>query len=170
MKTFLRFLKQIIKKILLSLKITKSITYFERKYPNIKFDKDWYDNLLLKLGIFSCKLEKIKLKDLKCIIFKDGQWQTLPLCQSPVFQYFSSEDKQSYIEYNEISNEQTDDSHSVEKFENLIKSLDETGYDSTNPICVNKNNGIIDGQHRASYLLNKYGDDYEISVFKIYYF
>ena len=36
-------------------------------------------------------------------------------------------------------------------------------------IIDSKNNSILDGLHRASYYLYKYGDDYKIPVLKITY-
>ena len=56
----------------------------------------------------------------------------------------------------------------VKKYKKLIKSIDKNGYSSNNYIVVNQNNSIIDGQHRACYLLHKYGKDLNIKVLKIY--
>ena len=153
-------LKKFIKKIL----NYKNIEYFEQRFPNIKFDKQWYDEYLSHKDIRNCKLERIKLKKLICrIMLEDGKWEKLPLSKSPDYLYLISGDKKAYTEYLNIY------SHTCERFEQLIKSLDENGYDDSNPICVKKNNEIIDGQHRAVYLLKKYGEDHEVTVFKIYF-
>ena len=55
-----------------------------------------------------------------------------------------------------------------ERFNKLIKSINEKGYISKYPLVIKADdNSIMDGQHRACILLNKYGKDYEIEVLKI---
>ncbi len=167
MKKFKNFFKIFYKRLL----NYKNIKDFEQQFPNIKFDKQYYDCFLSKMDIYNCKLERIKLKNLKCrILQENGKWKDFPLNQSPDYCYLQTKDKQAYIKYHNLVEETLNDcSHSCEKFEQLIKSLNEYGYDDKYPICIKKNNVIIDGQHRASYLLNKYGENYWITVFKIYY-
>ena len=164
-------IKNILKKFYKNLLNYKNIKHFEQQFPNIKFDKQYYDCFLSKMDIYNCKLERIKLKNLKCRILKEnGKWEKLPLNQSPDYCYLQTGDKEPYIKYHSLVDKTLDNcSHSCEKFEQLIKTLEESGYDDNYPICVKKNNVIMDGQHRASYLMNKYGEDYEITVLKIYY-
>ncbi len=149
----------------------KNIKYFERQFPNIKFDEKWYNHYLSAVYVRACKTEKIKLKNLICRIKKeDGKWVNVPLYQSPMYKYLGSEDKETYIKYHTLVDKTSKEYvHNCENYEQLIKTLDENGYDETRPICVKQNNEIIDGQHRASYLLKKFGEDYEITVFKLYY-
>jgi len=164
MKNFFKFFFKIYRKY-------RNYRYLKKHFPNIKFDKNWYENILLNTPIYLCKLERIKLKYIKCLILIDGKWVPSPINQSPDYKYLISGERQVYIKYHEYYNETQKEkhNHSCENFEMLVNSLKEVGYDSTNPICVNKNNEIIDGQHRASYLLKEFGEDYEITVFKIYY-
>ena len=56
----------------------------------------------------------------------------------------------------------------VKDFDTLYESIKKHGYDPTKSvICVNENNVIIDGQHRACCLLYLYGANYEINVIKV---
>lgn len=163
MDRFFRYLKIILFKY-------KNKKYFSKYFPNIQFDEHWYKRCLSKLDIVSCKLEQIKLKDLKCNVLEEDGWHAIPICQSPDFHYIKFNDKKTYVKYQDYAGKKLKEYvHTRENFDKLIKSLDEFGYDETKPICINKNYEIIDGQHRASYLLNKYGEDIEITVFKVVY-
>lgn len=170
-KNFLRFIKNSFINILKILGIYKDMEYVKQKFPEINFDKQWYDHYLSTILVFSCKLEKIKLKNLKCKIKKkNGQWKRVSLYQSPMYQYLLSNDKQAYTEYHALVDKDSKEFvHNCENYKQLMEKLDNTGYDANTPICVKNDNEIIDGQHRASYLLKKYGEDYEITVFKLYY-
>lgn len=55
-------------------------------------------------------------------------------------------------------------------YNSLIQQLDSIDYDITKgAIVINQLDIILDGQHRSSILLKKYGPDYEIKVVKIKY-
>ncbi|MBR1544590.1 MAG: hypothetical protein IJ638_01440, partial [Alphaproteobacteria bacterium] len=54
--------------------------------------------------------------------------------------------------------------HSIERFDNLIKSFK---YDEKISIVIDENNIVLDGQHRASLYYNK-NKNTIISVLKIY--
>jgi len=56
-----------------------------------------------------------------------------------------------------------------ERFDALIKSIEEEGFNSKSVIIVNQDNILQDGQHRACYHLYKYGEDCEVNVLKLYY-
>ena len=60
--------------------------------------------------------------------------------------------------------------HNIEIFNELIKSIDKEDYDiSKGIIVINQLNIIMDGQHRAAIILNKYGEDFVIPVLRIKY-
>ena len=98
----------------------------------------------------------IKLKDLK---FKTDEYINCKM-------NYINGDKTKYIKT------QTNNrfGHSEERFDNLINSVNKQGYNyKISPIIVDNNNQIIDGYHRTSILLNKYGKEHNIKVLKIYY-
>lgn len=50
-------------------------------------------------------------------------------------------------------------------FHDLTNSIQETGYDPSKCVIVlDKNNLLIDGEHRCCLLSEKYGNDYEVMV------
>lgn len=60
--------------------------------------------------------------------------------------------------------------NAIDDYKKLIKFLDQHPYDNKRLIIIDANNNcILDGLHRASYYLYKYGEDYEIKVLKITY-
>ena len=54
-----------------------------------------------------------------------------------------------------------------ERFEALIRSLSEQGYDPKHIILVNELGIIRDGQHRACCIADRFGLDYRIDVMEI---
>ena len=54
------------------------------------------------------------------------------------------------------------------RFDKLIKSIKQHGYNSKIPILVDAKNVILDGQHRACVLLYLYGAAYEIPVLRLH--
>ncbi len=55
-----------------------------------------------------------------------------------------------------------------QSFEQLISNIEKNGFDPKSVIiCKYRSNLIKDGQHRAIYLLWKYGPDYEVDTIHI---
>ena len=54
-----------------------------------------------------------------------------------------------------------------ERFDRLIASINQNGFDERKVIIVNSQNGLMDGQHRACVLANKCGLDSYVRVLKI---
>ena len=61
-----------------------------------------------------------------------------------------------------------DNPHSEKRLISLIESINKNGFDSRYKIFVDLVNHIMDGYHRASWLYNKYGPDYELEVVRVY--
>ena len=53
---------------------------------------------------------------------------------------------------------------SVNRYNNLISSIKNNGFNSKSMIIITDENKLLDGQHRACVLLYCYGEDYEIPV------
>lgn len=120
-------------------------------------------------------IKSIKISDIKRE-YKNKQYN-LKDC-SPY--HFLLGDTNRYINYC-INNRRTDYmSLSEEEFIKYVKKncirdykktiaiLDKNGYDYKNPIIIDQNNNILDGQHRACYLLYKYGENHKIKVLKLH--
>ena len=85
---------------------------------------------------------------------------------SPAVQYLLG-NKKEYEKYCKYKNSHVEgDYHSIERFQTLI---DNYNYDSQIvSIVINKDNCILDGQHRASILLNQ-NPDIKIKALKLYW-
>lgn len=133
----------------------------------IKFDKDFISKNN-DLYFYTYKKTVMKLKNLKCsLLTKDG-WHTYKLKDSPEYKFLQG-DQQAYIDYCDYKNPRVNgEIHSVQRFNNLLASLEANGFDKDSYILVNQDNIIIDGKHRACWLLHKYGKHKKIKVLKIY--
>ena len=109
------------------------------------------------------KIEKMRLSEIRREWY--GEYFKLEECAP--YKYLKG-DKKSYREYCKYHIENNLPLMTEERFNKLIKSINEKGYISKYPLVIKADdNSIMDGQHRACILLNKYGKDYEIEVLKI---
>lgn len=121
------------------------------------------NNLLWDQNI---SLLRICLKDLKVSLFdvKDHKWHIHSLEESPAYKALQG-DQKIYNDYCKQKNPYGGgDVHSLQRFDDLIASLEKNngfGYQHTG-IVIDKNFKILDGQHRASYLLYKFGPEKQI--------
>lgn len=86
-----------------------------------------------------------------------------------VYAYLSDNEDgaRKYQEYCKICNVSF---RSKEEFDRLISNMSVNDYDiSKGAICIDQNNLILEGQHRACILLKKYGPHHKITVVKISY-
>lgn len=95
----------------------------------------------------------------------------MTLADCSPFKYLQTRDKQIYSDYIQkhidLGVLPADADKTPERFENLEKSMNEKGYDPA--LCVvvlNKDNVIIDGQHRCCILLYKFGPDYRVTAIR----
>ena len=78
--------------------------------------------------------------------------------------------KEEYINYcNDDDNLIDNHNHSLQTFNNIMRELEKSSYSiKKGAIVINQYNCIMDGVHRCSYLLARYGPDYKIEVVKLY--
>ena len=98
---------------------------------------------------------------------EDG-YVKVPLAEMPAYQYMHGNEAayQEYMELNDKYNPGHE--HSMERIKALEENLEKTGYDARKYIAVDGENKILDGVHRACWLLQKYGENHEITVLKLY--
>lgn len=90
----------------------------------------------------------------------------LPLSEAYPYRYLQG-DTAAYGEYCRLHEEKGYPAMTRERFEALIASLSEQGYDPAHIILVNELGIVRDGQHRACCLAHKYGLDHEIEVLEV---
>ena len=124
---------------------------------------DVWEKYFLGLKIIDYKFEQLKLKDLYVDDWQDkNMGKPVKIKESPNYKYLCG-DKTDYII--RCKNEP---SHSCELFDKLIQIFNTEGVNPANIICVDENNHIVDGAHRASWLVYKYGEDYMVDVLKLF--
>lgn len=76
-------------------------------------------------------------------------------------------DKKAYEDYCRFHEKHGLPIMSPERYDALISSMEQNGYDQRNIILITEFDTILDGQHRACWLAYKYGIDYEIEMLEI---
>ena len=148
-----RDLMQHIKKFLK--RSNRNPSFFFPKKTEYLLEQDLYiDPTFFKTGLqdkylLGTRFEKIKVSKLR----RKNDNGPYPLHESPLYKYLNERQK----------NGKTD-----KQFEELIQNIEKKGFNSKSYIlCKYRSNLIKDGQHRAIYMLWKYGPDYEINVLHI---
>lgn len=129
---------------------------------DVELDDEWFywkmDNRLI-----TYKYDDVKFSDMTCDLgnrifkFTDG----VP------YKYIKEGDSESYEAYCKLHKDSGLPLMSKERYDRLISSIKANGYNNKNIIIVNEDNVIMDGQHRACILADKYGEDASIRVLKI---
>jgi hypothetical protein len=110
------------------------------------------------------KIRRMAVGDLK---YQMGPGEKIiPLKDTYPYSYLQGS-KSAYDDYCRMHKEKGYPAMTPERFEELIRSLSEQGYDQKHIILVNELGVIRDGQHRACCIASKYGLDYEIEVMEI---
>ncbi len=135
---------------------------------NIYLDKEWVDSWLSHQEIYDYYLEKRKVKDLFVHILYPNGWKKVPITDSPVYQYVLG-NKQAYKCYMLFKNEKIQDGNvnSADRYGRLLNKLNKK-YNSKSVVIVDGADVILDGQHRACWALQKFGENAELAVLKIY--
>lgn len=149
----------------------RELGYWEVPEP-ISMDYDYFMKILSKNTYDEVKVEDRRIGDLKVTIYDDPiNHRSVPVSESPCLMFLNG-DEEGYIEYIQFVKEFKirkdgieEDIHSVDRFKSLIASLEDTDYKDC--LIVVFENLIGDGQHRAAWLYNKYGNDKVIKVVSV---
>lgn len=162
------------KDIRLEIAFIKAQMYFKQKYNiNLPIDIMGTGDLFV--------LDKIKVGDIK----RCWEGKIYSLQEVSPYKYLQTKDKKIYNDYikkhdnlvdnwverfttrNEKNKKLTDVWNS-DRMDKVYDSIKTKGYDPSKMcICVDKDNIIIDGQHRACCILYLYGKDYTINVCRV---
>ena len=146
----------------------KYITKDELKQDDSFFIDDRNINRLLN----DHPVRKYRIKYIKVgmILRKLSQeFRVVPLCYTNVYRYLEGgeEGKKAYDEFIKICNYSP--LRSEEIYNNLIQQIENADYDiKRGAIVVDQYNLILDGMHRSSILLHKYGANHRIQVVQFY--
>ncbi len=121
---------------------------------------------LFKYFIFTfsyCDVDKLSV----LVFHKDGT-RVHPLEESPAYQYLIGGDEIAYLKYHTLVEKQTllKSEHTLIRFKNLIVALKNKDPKDIDPILIDADYTIWDGQHRAAFF--KYLKYAQIKVMKMY--
>lgn len=127
-------------------------------------DEDFLDGLMKEHELKSYDVVKMRISDIKRG-WIDGT--VFELDEVAPYKYLHG-DVQAYKDY-EIANRAYCDFAimTTKRFDALIASLESNGYDPMKIIVVDQKPHMLDGLHRACWLLKKFGPDYELDVLRI---
>lgn len=130
---------------------------------DIILDDEWFywqmDNKVIKY-----KFDSIRFNEIKCIFEKNVS----RMIDGIPYRYIKEGDVAAYERYCKVHRETGLPLMSKERYDRLIESMNQNGYDKRNIIIVNEQNLLKDGQHRACILASKYGEDSYVRVLKIW--
>ncbi len=147
-----------------------SITTQERVLADseITLDADWVESWFMGAEIYDYVIEKVKISDLQFNKLSSQGYRTVPLAKTPAYQYLQG-DKMAYKNYMKLYQKyEPNAERSEQRYYELLDSLNSNEYDESKMIVVDGMYMILDGAHRASWLMNKYGTDYPVKVLKLY--
>jgi hypothetical protein len=120
------------------------------------------------MNVFFYEKRKERLGNLKAIIMEKNGFVYMPLTDTPAYQYLcgSAEKYDSYVSI--LAEKYGDEMHTRKRLEELLDSIKENGFQADSRILADDKNVILDGHHRAAWLVYTYGQDYEIDVVQLY--
>lgn len=93
----------------------------------------------------------------------------LPLWECMPYKYLVTGDPAVYEEYMRQNAKYYQlNIMSRERFDALIRSMDEKGFTGQTAVVLSGRNVLLDGQHRCCYLLYKHGEDFKIPCVRVY--
>lgn len=139
------------------------VTIDQLRNDNRFYIDDFNLNRIFKPNIIKYRIIRIKIGE----IVRIYRGRVMDLYQTDVYKYLSgrNEDKKNYNIYCERINMYR---RSSKEFDKLILEMSKSPYDiKKGAIFVDKNNVILEGQHRCCIMLKLYGPDHEISVVQL---
>ncbi|MDR0350569.1 MAG: hypothetical protein LBH64_03350 [Coriobacteriales bacterium] len=94
--------------------------------------------------------------------------EPVPLTQTEPYRYLRDGDKETYRAYCEYHQNNRLPYMTEERFDALVESIQNNGFDPRNLIIVNASNVIKDGQHRACCLYYTKGGEFKVPVQRVY--
>lgn len=134
-------------------------------------DSEWVNRWLKTQKVLHYDIETVKLSDILATVYLEPQgFSDVPLNLSPIYCQLSNQDN-SYQDYiNLLIRDGIFNEHTPQSFDACIQNLNMNGYNQKNIIILDgRKNTILDGMHRASWLLYKYGNDYAVNVVKLWF-
>lgn len=127
-------------------------------------DDNFFYRLVESRQVDHYEITRIPIKEIKRI----WEGKRIPLSKCQPYRYLIGY-RNEYYDYCDFHRDSDLPLMTKQRFDTLIASIEENGFNDKYKVIINQDNVIQDGQHRACYYLYKYGEDYELEVLKIYY-
>lgn len=127
-------------------------------------DDNFFYRLVEGRQVESYELVKIRLGD----IIRIWEGKKLTLDQCAPYLYLMGY-RNEYYDYCDFHRDNDLPEMTKQRFDTLISSIEENGFNDKYKIIINQDNVLQDGQHRACYYTYKYGIDHEVEVLRIHY-
>lgn len=138
------------------------------KDTSIVLDQEWVDKWLSQRKIDAYWIERIQIGELLGMKLTEDGYKKVYLQEMPAYQYMLG-NHQVYEDYMQLNDEYNPGhEHSLKRLEELMESLNQCGLDPKRYIAVDGENKILDGVHRACFLLKMHGKDANVNVLKLY--
>lgn len=132
-----------------------------------KISQDYIENYLHTMEIYDYEIKEIPVSELLVSVYNGRNWEWLPLEECPAYRYLSGEED-AYRKNMEQRQSLENNIHSCERFDELIKTIEENGLTPEPMVLVSSSMKVKDGQHRAAIWMHKYGKDSTIPVLMLY--
>lgn len=132
---------------------------FENKAVGIPItlDQEYKENYLRKYPVYSCEQTSVQLQDLQAIVPTDMGFKWVHVEDTPCYQMLCKDSGEYELYIDLLRTEYEDKIHSPERYQELLSSLAKEGYRQKDMIIVSPDLKILDGQHRAAWLLKTHG-------------
>ena len=134
----------------------------------IIIDSDFYEKYIDTRKIYHYEVQRVLISKLLFLSIKNTGIEYIPIQETAAYQMACGNSRayQAYVDF--INKKFNDNIHSVKRFMDLIKKLNEQEYDDKWIIVADPDYKVMDGQHRAAWLAEKYGVNHIVSVLLIY--
>lgn len=120
--------------------------------------------------VYAYEIKKLRLSELKAFHYgsEGGCWVKME--DDPAYRQMKEGGDIYRASVDRLQKEYYDDRHTVERFEELVSSLEQKGFDEKQMVVVKADQCIQDGKHRCAWLMAKYGLKVEMNVLVLHAF
>lgn len=126
-------------------------------------DYEFFYKVLETRPVYDYEVVDLKISDIR----RAWNGKKLPITECHAYKYLMG-DKEQYLDYCKENKVMHSFDMHVERFDELINSVSNSGYIDTHIIVVDEDNMLKDGQHRLAILCKEHGVDYSVRVLRLY--
>lgn len=132
--------------------------------PRITIDETYIKTHINYQYIYGYEIKKLRISELKAFHYGPEGCCWMKMKDSPAYRQLKDGGNIYRTSVERLQKEYYDDRHTVEKFEELVDSLEQKGFDEKQMVMVKADQCIQDGKHRCAWLMAKHGLDAKADV------